>query len=127
MYRHTYNHESWTAVAESASSRSIAGHRNLSSVRALLDFAGHLGEVEGDWRDGDWAMVLYSWGEELGTSEDAAEMAVWDEIRAAWYFYYGYVDPKAKKEVEAERAEVAERRRMELADLFLLGGISVRI
>ena len=83
MYRHTYNHESWTAVAESASSRSIAGHRNLSSVRALLDFAGHLDEVEGDWRDRDWDMVLYSWGEELGMSEDAAEMAVWDEIRAA--------------------------------------------
>lgn len=77
--------------------------------------------MEGDWRDGDWDMFLYSWGQELRKSEDAAEMAVWDEIRAAWYFYYGHVDPKAKKEVEAERAEVAERRRMELADFVSFG------
>jgi hypothetical protein len=94
--------ETWKDVANSFSIGGIAKHRDISSIRALLDFAGHLSpEIELGFDDEDNNEgTFYDWGEEFGNSWDPADICVWNEIRAAWYCCFNLVDPKVEPAME---------------------------
>ncbi|KAL2038111.1 hypothetical protein N7G274_009058 [Stereocaulon virgatum] len=91
----------WKDAANSFSIGGIAKHRDISSIRALLDFAGHLSperELGFDYEDYNQG-TFYEWGLLFGSSKDPADVCVWNEIRAAWYCCFNIVDPEVETRV----------------------------
>lgn len=110
---------SWADVANSFSICGIAKHRDLTSIRALLYFAGRLLPANGLVLDDDYPeSYFYDWGEEVGNSKDLAGMRVWNEIRAAWYCCLNIFHPNDKPEMVMEEIQTREPRRISLSEML---------